>query len=159
MNSAGPTNSYPSNRVEESHPNVVRNVDDLSRADFSNGQLVSAPNSGYGQSVFNNYCASYGVGSHDYMNAATGPSFPDSNHQYLETEAYRGESPLAANAARSSHIPAGTTRSCSDSGYRYDTTYPLSTTNDTAESVLVPNGQPCVIKQVIATGGVVDASM
>ncbi|KAI3601012.1 hypothetical protein WG66_014866 [Moniliophthora roreri] len=167
MDGTGPTNPYSSSRVEEGHPNVMRNMDDLSQTCFSNG-LVSAPNSGHIRNLLASprYATPYGyVGSsdsedrsNDYMNTATGPSFPYPDHQSLQTVTYRGES-LAANAAGSLYIPPGTGWEISDSGHRYDATHPLSTTSDSAKSVPDPNGQHRVFKKVVATGGVVDASM
>ncbi|ESK81703.1 hypothetical protein Moror_15838, partial [Moniliophthora roreri MCA 2997] len=165
MDSAGPTNSYSSNRVDEGHPNVIGNVVDFPRTGFSNGQLAPTPNIAHGRSVLASpRCAtSYGymgsseVRSHDYVNAATGLSFPESNHQSLQTVAHSRESPSAASAAGSLHIPPGTGWEIFDSACRFGANYPLSVTTDSAKSVPDPNEKPRVFKQVVATSGVVDA--
>ncbi|KAI3602385.1 hypothetical protein WG66_011272, partial [Moniliophthora roreri] len=174
INSAGPANSFLSDQVEKSHPNSIGSTDDFSHTSLSNGQLVAAQGSRYGGNMSDGpYATSYNLmrqsegKNYEHIEAATGSSFHNlqlghSHHtQIFESSAYSMEVSSAAyfhNAAGSSHTPAGTTWPSSDSGYRYDDTYPLSMTNNSAESVLDPNGGSRVIKPVVATEGVVDAS-
>uniref|UniRef100_A0A0W0FKB7 Uncharacterized protein n=1 Tax=Moniliophthora roreri TaxID=221103 RepID=A0A0W0FKB7_MONRR len=171
MDGAGPTNSYPPNRVEESHLNKIGNVDDFPQAGLSNGQPITAPSTKYGRDMFDSpYATSYGpmsspeARSHYCMNLVTESSFPnlrlDPNHRSFKTATYSRKSPPAThNAIGSLHIAAGTGWSIPDLDCRCDGTYPLSITNDSTESVpALPNVRPRVIKQVVATEGVVDAS-
>ncbi|ESK83927.1 hypothetical protein Moror_7545 [Moniliophthora roreri MCA 2997] len=125
------------------------------------GELTAASSSGYHDSrtvCDGPYAASYGFmsssesKSHDYMNPATGPSFPYRRLHHNSLTPQRPSAPQFSDA----YIPAGAAWPPSDSGYRYNDTYPLSVT-DSVDNVPELDGQPRVIKQVVATVASTDA--
>uniref|UniRef100_A0A0W0GE58 Uncharacterized protein n=1 Tax=Moniliophthora roreri TaxID=221103 RepID=A0A0W0GE58_MONRR len=152
-------------------------VDNFSQVGHLTGQSVVDPGFGYSQNPLDSPgTTSYGLTRpseaeyYEFVNATTDSSFhnpqPDSNipvPQPFALTACSGEpshAPQFRNPAGPSHIPAATGWTSFNSGCRYDATCPLPTTNDSraADNVPDPNGQPRVIKKVVATGGVVDAS-
>ncbi|ESK95296.1 hypothetical protein Moror_3945 [Moniliophthora roreri MCA 2997] len=158
--SAGPADSYPFERIEESRPSTTGNTDDFSWTGLSNGQVIAAQRPGYGQNMLNGpYATSYGfmssseLRSYDCMGMATGPSVSDlqsgSEHPALQSleSAAAPYAPQFHDANGASLISG----SASDPGRWYNTIYPLFT-SDPTESVPGPlNAQPRVIKKVIAT--------
>ncbi|KAI3603112.1 hypothetical protein WG66_014945 [Moniliophthora roreri] len=155
IESARPASLSPFQRVGGGHPDPVENVDYFSQPDISNSQLTDASSSGYHDSrtvCDGPYAASYGFmsssesKSHDYMNPATGPSFPYRRLHHNSLTPQRPSAPQFSDA----YIPAGAAWPPSDSGYRYNDTYPLSVT-DSVDNVPELDGQPRVIKQVVAT--------
>ncbi|KAI3601045.1 hypothetical protein WG66_014887 [Moniliophthora roreri] len=151
------------------------NADGFPQAGHCTDHLAVATGFGYSLNPSDgSSTTSYGLVRHSQMeyyehaNPSTGSSShypqPDPNHptpQSFRSTTYSGNSPHAPqyhDATGPSHIPAGTAWASSDSGYRYDATYPLST-NSSTESVPDPTGQSCVFKQVVATSSVVDASV